>query len=184
MDTNTKYTRDQKRRAVQEIVKRLAEFDSALKLIRQFDITEEDIVTMTADRYVNGTKYTIGHDPYTYDAHPRQFIDGWPHVEQRVKSLSGSTFDQAVEEATELRTRAIEAARDREEMLKEAHKASVARYMKSAGLVPHPSLLKSYTDWVTLEELEARTNQAALTQTLQDMTLGPHPNLKSYTDWS
>jgi len=108
-----KYTRDQKRRAVQEIVRRLNEFDSTLKLVRQFDITKEDILEYTAARYVNSSKYT---------------------------------FDQAVEEATELRTRAIEAARDREEMLKEAHTASVARYMKSAGMVPHSSI-KSYTDW-------------------------------------
>jgi len=31
-------------------------------------------------------------------------------------------------------------------MLKEAHTASVARYMKQAGMVPHSSL-KSYSDW-------------------------------------
>ena len=143
--TNPKYTRDQKRRAVQEIVRRLAEFDSALKLVRQFDITEEDIMTMTAARYVNSSIFT--YDPVNdVDPYTGQPISGWPHVEQRVKSLSGSTFDQAVEEATELRTRAIEVARNREEMLKEAHTASVARYMKSAGMVPHPSL-KSYMDW-------------------------------------
>jgi hypothetical protein len=125
-----KYTRDQKRRAVQEIVRRLNEFEGAIRLIRQFDITEEDIVTMTAARFVNSSIFT-------YD--PRQSIDGWPE-----RNLS--TFDQAVEEATELRTRAMEAARNREEMLKEAHTASVARYMKQAGMVPHPSL-KSYMDW-------------------------------------
>jgi hypothetical protein len=125
-----KYTRDQKRRAVQEIINRLAQFEGALKLIRQFDICEEDIVAMTAARFVNSSKYT-------YD--PRQPINAWPE-----RNLS--TFDQAVEEATELRTRAIEVAREREEMLKEAHIASVARYMKQAGMVPHPSL-KSYMDW-------------------------------------
>jgi hypothetical protein len=102
-----KYTRDQKRRAVQEIVNRLAQFDGALKLIRQFDITEQDILEYTASRYVNDTRYT--YDPArstAYDAHPRQSIDGWP-----ARNLS--TFDQAVEEATELRTRAMEAARNR-----------------------------------------------------------------------
>ena len=142
--TNPKYTRDQKRRAVQEIVKRLAEFEGAIRLIRQFDICEQDVMEYLNPRWTTndpGMSSSLAYDPYT-----GQPISGWPHVEQRVKSLSGSTFDQAVEEATELRTRAIEVAREREEMLKEAHKASVARYMKQAGMVPHPSL-KSYMDW-------------------------------------
>jgi hypothetical protein len=142
--TNPKYTRDQKRRAVQEIVKRLAEFEGAIRLIRQFDICEQDVMEYLNPRWTTndpGMSSSLAYDPYT-----GQPISGWPHVEQRVKSLSGSTFDQAVEEATELRTRAMEAARNREEMLKEAHTASVARYMKQAGMVPHPSL-KSYMDW-------------------------------------
>jgi hypothetical protein len=109
-----KYTRDQKRRAVQEIVRRLNEFDGALKLIRQFDICEQDILEYTLARFVNSSKYT-------YD--PRRPINAWPE-----RNLS--TFDQAVEEATELRTRAMAAA------------------MQSRGMttVPHPSI-KSYTDW-------------------------------------
>jgi hypothetical protein len=142
--TNPKYTRDQKRRAVQEIVKRLAEFEGAIRLIRQFDICEQDVMEYLNPQWTTndpGMSSSLAYDPYT-----GQPISGWPHVEQRVKSLSGSTFDQAVEEATELRTRAIEVAREREHMLKEAHKASVARYMKQAGMVPHPSL-KSYMDW-------------------------------------
>jgi len=141
-----KYTRDQKRRAVQEIVRRLNEFDSTLKLVRQFDITEEDILEYTAARYVNSSKYTIGHDPATspaYDPYTGQPIGTWA-VEARAKHLTPklqappmphitrSLFDQAVEEATELRTRAMEAAAIQSSRLQ--------------GLVPHPSL-KSYTDW-------------------------------------
>jgi len=160
MDTNTKYTQDQKRRAVQEIVKRLAEFESTLRLIRQFDICEQDL-----ENYLRPPR--MAYDPYT-----GQPISGWPHVEQRVKSLSGSIFDQAVEEATELRTRAIEAA--------------LARYEHGTSRV------QSYKDWVTIGELEARDNGAALTRALleqvttpsQGMTLGPHPDLKSNTDWT
>jgi hypothetical protein len=142
--TNPKYTRDQKRRAVHEIVKRLEAFDAAMKLIRQFDICEQDVMEYLNPRWT--TNDPAMSSSLAYDLYTGQPISGWPHVEQRVKSLSGSTFDQAVEEATELRTRAIEVAREREEMLKEAHIASVARYMKQAGMVPHPSL-KSYMDW-------------------------------------
>jgi hypothetical protein len=136
-----KYTQDQKRRAVQEIVRRLNEFDSALKLIRQFDITEHDVMEYLNPRetqHRDPAMYTsLAYDPYT-----GQPISGW--TMHRPKS--NTTFDQAVEEADELRTRAIEVAREREEMMKEAHTASVARYMKQAGMVPHPSL-KSYMDW-------------------------------------
>jgi len=116
----TKYTRDQKRRAVQEIVRRLNEFDSTLKLVRQFNICEQDILEYTSARYVNSSKYT-----YEPALEPRRPINAWPE-----RNLS--TFDQAVEEATELRTRAMEAAAIRSSHLQ--------------GLVPHPSL-KSYTDW-------------------------------------
>ena len=133
-----KYTSDQHRRAVEEIVRRLESFEGALKLIRQFNICEQDIARYIAARKRNDPRYIMSHDP-AYDAHPRQSIDGW--LDRNL-----STFDQAIEEATELRTLAREAARDREEMLKEAHKASVARYMKQAGMVPHSSL-KSYSDW-------------------------------------
>jgi hypothetical protein len=151
-----KYTRDQKRRAVQEIVRRLNEFDGALKLIRQFDICEQDILEYTAARYVNSSKYT--YDPALgYDTHPRQPINAWPE-----RNLS--TFDQAVEEATELRTRAMAAA--------------LSRYEQGSSSV------KSSKDWVTIEELEARTNQAALTRTLQGLVTTPSPSLKSYTDWA
>lgn len=129
---DAKYTRDQKRRAVQEIVKRLAEFEGAIRLIRQFDICEQDVM-----EYLN-PQTSLAYDPYT-----GQPISGWT---MGGRPKSNTTFDQAVEEATELRTRAIEVAREREEMLKEAHTASVARYMKQAGMVPHPSL-KSYSDW-------------------------------------
>jgi hypothetical protein len=127
-----KYTRDQKRRAVQEIVRRLNEFDGALKLIRQFDISEQDVM-----EYLNPPT-SLAYDPYT-----GQPISGWT---MRGRPKSNTTFDQAVEDANEARTRAIEVAREREEMLKEAHTSSVARYMKQAGMVPHPSL-KSYMDW-------------------------------------
>ena len=125
-----KYTRDQKRRAVQEIVKRLAEFEGAIRLIRQFDVCEQDVMEylnpqqMTSDPALSST---LAYDPYT-----GQPISKWPHVEQRVKSLSGSTFDQAVEEATELRTRAIV--------------LEMARLKQGMGTVP-PAGLKSYTDW-------------------------------------
>jgi len=121
-----KYTSDQHRRAVEEIVRRLESFDEALKLIRQFNICEQDIARYIAARKRNDPRYIIGHDP-SYPEHP---IGKWA-VKRNL-----STFDQAVEEA----------ARDREEMLKEAHTASVARYMKQAGMVPHSSL-KSYSDW-------------------------------------
>ena len=127
-----KYTQDQKRRAVQEIVSRLESFDSTLKLIRQFDITEQDVMEDL------NPQTSLAYDPYT-----GQPISVWT---MRRRPKSNTTFDQAVEEATELRTRAMEAAREREEMLKEAHKASVARYKNQAGMVPHPSL-KSYMDW-------------------------------------
>ena len=120
---DAKYTRDQKRRAVQEIVKRLAEFEGAIRLIRQFDICEQDVM-----EYLNPTVSTsLAYDPYT-----GQPISGWPHVEQRVKSLSGSTFNRAVEEATELRTRAIV--------------LEMARLKQGMSTVP-PANLKSYTDW-------------------------------------
>lgn len=61
-----KYTRDQKRRAVQECVKRLSEFHATLRLIRQFNIVEQDILEYTAalnndPRYT--TRYTISADP-------------------------------------------------------------------------------------------------------------------------
>jgi hypothetical protein len=112
-----------------------------LKLVRQFNICEQDIARYIAANKRNDPRYTISSGParYAYDPNTGHPIDTWP-----ARNLS--TFDQAVEEATELRTRAIEAARDREEMLKEAHTASVARYMKQAGMVPHSSL-KSYMDW-------------------------------------
>ena len=128
--TNPKYTRDQKRRAVQEIVKRLAEFEGAIRLIRQFDISEQDVMEylnpqqMTSDPAMSSS---LAYDPYT-----GQPISGWPHVEQRVKSLSKSTFDQAVEEATELRARAIV--------------LEMARLKQGMSTVP-PAGLKSYTDW-------------------------------------
>ena len=127
---DAKYTRDQKRRAVQEIVKRLAEFEGAIRLIRQFDICEQDVMEylnpqqMTSDPALTNS---LAYDPYT-----GQPISGWPHVEQRVKSLSKSTFDQAVEEATELRTRAIV--------------LEMARLKQGMSTVP-PANLKSYTDW-------------------------------------
>ena len=131
-----KYTRDQKRRAVQEIVKRLTEFEGALKLIRQFDICEEDILEYTAARYVNGLKYTIGPDPAltnspAYDPYTGQPIGAWA-VEARAKPRPGSTFDQAVEEAEELRTRAMQAA--------------MSRHLQGLVTAPPPNL-KSYTDW-------------------------------------
>ena len=128
--TNPKYTRDQKRRAVQEIVKRLTDFEGAIRLIRQFDIDEQDVMEylnpqqMTSDPALSSS---LAYDPYT-----GQPISGWPHVEQRVKSLSKSTFDQAVEEATELRARAIV--------------LEMARLKQGMSTVPHPNL-KSYTDW-------------------------------------
>jgi len=146
----TKYTRDQKRRAVQEIVRRLNEFDSAMKLVRQFDITEQDVLEYTAARFVNSSKYTIGHGPASpttpaYDPYTGLPIGNWA-VEAPAKSIAAdlspvaprpyitrSMFDQAVEEATELRTRAMEAAAIRSSQLQ-------------GLLVPHPSL-KSYTDW-------------------------------------
>ena len=120
---DAKYTRDQKRRAVEEIYRRLAEFEGAIRLIRQFDICEQDVM-----EYLNPTVSTsLAYDPYT-----GQPISGWPHVEQRVKSLSGSTFNRAVEEATELRTRAIV--------------LEMARLKQGMSTVP-PAGLKSYTDW-------------------------------------
>ena len=128
--TNPKYTRDQKRRAVQEIVKRLAEFEGAIRLIRQFDISEQDVMEylnpqqMTSDPAMSSS---LAYDPYT-----GQPISGWPHVEQRVKSLSKSTFDQAVEEAEELQTRLMQAA--------------MARALQGMSTVARPNL-KSYTDW-------------------------------------
>jgi len=119
-----KYTRDQKRRAVQEIVRRLEAFDGAMKLVRQFDITEQDILEYTSARFVNSSKYT--YDPVNdVDPYTGQPIGSWA-VEARAKPRPGSTFDQAVEEATELRTRAMEAAAIRSSHLQ--------------GLVPHPSL--------------------------------------------
>ena len=105
-----KYTRDQKRRAVQEIVKRLAEFDGALKLIRQFDIDEQDVIEYTSTRFVNSSKYI--YDP-VMSTSP---IGNWA-VEARAKPRPGSTFDQAVEEAEELRIRAMEAAMSRHTQL-------------------------------------------------------------------
>jgi hypothetical protein len=104
-----KYTSDQHRRAVEEIVRRLESFDGALKLIRQFNICEQDIARYIAARKRNDPRYIMSPDP-SYDVHPRQFIDGWPE-----RNLS--TFDQAVEEATELRTRAMEAAMSRHTQL-------------------------------------------------------------------
>ena len=127
---DAKYTRDQKRRAVQEIVKRLAEFEGAIRLIRQFDICEQDLENyLRPPRMANdpALSSTLAYDPYT-----GQPISGWPHVEQRVKSLSKSTFDQAVEEATEIRTRAIV--------------LEMARLKQGMSTVP-PAGLKSYTDW-------------------------------------
>jgi hypothetical protein len=105
-----KYTRDQKRRAVQEIVKRLAEFDGALKLIRQFDIDEQDVLEYTSTRFVNSSKYI--YDP-VMSTSP---IGAWA-VEARAKPRPGSTFDQAVEETAELRARAMEAAMSRHTQL-------------------------------------------------------------------
>ena len=128
--TNPKYTRDQKRRAVQEIVKRLAEFEGAIRLIRQFDICEQDVMEYLNPRWTTNDpamSSSLAYDPYT-----GQPISKWPHVEQRVKSLSGSTFNRAVEEATELRTRAIV--------------LEMARLKQGMSTVPHPNL-KSYTDW-------------------------------------
>jgi len=113
-----KYTQDQKRRAVQEIVRRLEAFDGAMKLIRQFDITEQDVMECL------DPPTSLAYDPYT-----GQPISGWA---MRGRPKSNTTFDQAVEEATELRTRAMEAA--------------AIRFSQLQGLVPHPSL-KSYTDW-------------------------------------
>ena len=126
-----KYTRDQKRRAVQECVKRLSDFEATLRLIRQFDIVEQDVIEYTAARYVNGSKYRISSDPAlttssAYDPHTGRPIGAWD-VEARVKS---------------------------------------------------------YKDWVTIEELDARNNQAALTRALQGLVTTPSGSLKSYTDWA
>ena len=163
-----KYTRDQKRRAVQECVKRLSEFEATLRLIRQFDICEQDIIEYTSAQYVNGRKYTMSSDPAlttssAYDPHTGRPIGKWA-VEARTKPTPGTTFDQAVEEATELRTQAIAAA--------------LARYEQGTS---NPYMNK---DWVTLEELEDRNNQAALTRSLQGLVTTPAASLKSYTDWA
>ena len=87
-----KYTRDQKRRAIEEIYRRLAEFESTLRLIRQFDVCEQDLENyLRPRRMANDPALTnsLAYDPYT-----GQPISGWPHVEQRVKSLSGWTIDE------------------------------------------------------------------------------------------
>lgn len=125
-----KYTPDQKRRAIEEIYRRLSEFESTLRLIRQFDVCEQDLENYLRPRRMANDpalSSSLAYDPYT-----GQPISGWPHVEQRVKSLSKSTFDQAVEEATELRTRAIV--------------LEMARLKQGMSTVP-PAGLKSYTDW-------------------------------------
>lgn len=86
MTNQPKYTRDQKRRAVEECVKRLNEFEATLRLIRQFDIGEQDILEYTSARYVNGSKYTMSYDPATpaYDPYNGQAIGQWT-AEARVK---------------------------------------------------------------------------------------------------
>lgn len=171
-----KYTRDQKRRAVEEIYRRLTEFDSAIKLIRQFDICEQDLIEYTTARAAaanNDPRYTISSDPAlttspAYDPYTGQPIGKW--AVEAWKPRPGTTFDQAVEEATELRTRAMQAALARIEQ----------------------GMSNPYKDWVTIEELEERTNQAARARALQGLTpkasrvmaLGPNPDLKSYTDWA
>ena len=127
---DAKYTPDQKRRAIEEIYRRLTEFESTLRLIRQFDVCEQDIENYLRPRRMANDpalSSTLAYDPYT-----GQPISGWPHVKQRVKSLSGSTFNRAVEEATELRTRAIV--------------LEMARLKQGMSTVP-PAGLKSYTDW-------------------------------------
>ena len=125
----SKYTPAQKRRAVQEIVKRLAEFEGAIRLIRQFDICEQDLENYLRPRF-------MAYDPAltnspAYDPYTGQPIGAWA-VEARAKPRPGSTFDQAVEEATELRTRAIV--------------LEMARLKQGMSTVPHPNL-KSYLDW-------------------------------------
>lgn len=161
-----KYTRDQKRRAVQECVKRLSEFESTLRLIRQFDICEQDLIEYTTARAAaanNDPRYRISYDPAlttssAYDPYTGRPIGKWAGP-SRATPRPGTTFDQAVEEATELRTRAMEAA--------------LARYEQGAT-----------KDWVTIKELEERNNQAALTRALQKQVSAPSGSLKSYTDWA
>ena len=66
---DAKYTRDQKRRAVQEIVKRLAEFEGAIRLIRQFDICEQDVMEYLSPRCTTNDpamSSSLAYDPYTY----------------------------------------------------------------------------------------------------------------------
>jgi hypothetical protein len=135
-----KYTRDQKRRAVQEIVKRLEVFDDTMKLIRQFDITEQDLQEYLGTRVRNDHWTT--YDPYTgrpqrvrsiaseLEAEESAFA---PYVPMAITPSSHSLFDQAVEEATELFKRAFSLAAIRSSQLQ-------------GLLAPHPSL-KSYTDW-------------------------------------
>ncbi len=98
-----------------------------MKLIRQFKICEQDIARYIAANKRNDPRYTISSGParYAYDPNTGHPINAWPE-----RNLS--TFDQAVEEATELRTRAREAARN--------------RFASGWSTTPHTSI-KSYTDW-------------------------------------
>ena len=125
----SKYTPAQKRRAVQEIVKRLAEFEGAIRLIRQFDICEQDVMEYLNPRQMSNDP-ALTNSP-AYDPYTGQPIGAWA-VEARAKPRPGSTFDQAVEEAEELRTRAMQAA--------------MSRHLQGLVTAPPPNL-KSYTDW-------------------------------------
>ena len=150
-----KYTPDQKRRAIEEIYRRLAEFESTLRLIRQFDICEQDL-----ENYLRPRR--MAHDPalsssLAYDPYTGQPISGWPHVKQRVKSLSGWTIDEPdLEDSTSTfapyapmsivpDSLLEQSAREHKELLARAHKASVAHYLQKQD---KDSVLKNgYTDW-------------------------------------
>lgn len=150
-----KYTRDQKRRAIEEIYRRLAEFESTLRLIRQFDVCEQDLENYLRPRRMANDpalSSSLAYDPYT-----GQPISGWPHVEQRVKSLSGWTIDEPdCEDSTSTFAPYVpmsivpdslleQAAREHKELLARAHKASVAHYLQKQD--KDSALKNGYMDW-------------------------------------
>ena len=153
---NAKYTPDQKRRAIEEIYRRLTEFESTLRLIRQFDICEQDLENYLRPRRMANDpalSTSLAYDPYT-----GQPISGWPHVKQRVKSMSGWTIDEPDrEDSTSTFAPYIpmsivpddssleQAAREYKELLARAHKASVAHYLQKQD--KDSALKNGYMDW-------------------------------------